>query len=53
MEQEVGAIRAQMAKDRNIVNLLIGRFADLDVAVTARVILFVSSFLVKKTEADF
>ena len=53
MEQEVGAIQAQMAEDRNIVNLLIGHFADLDAVVAARVILFVSSFLVEKTEADF
>src|ERR1700753_1004278 len=41
-----------MAEDRNIVNLLIGRFANLDAAVAARVILFMSSFLVEKTEVD-
>ena len=41
-------MRAQMAEDRNVVNLLIGRFADLDAAVAARVILFVSSFLSRR-----
>ena len=41
-------MRAQMVEDRNIVNVLISRFANLDAAVTARVILFASSFLSRR-----